>query len=193
MMAKLQLIYFNKSKLIKLEGNPRRIVDPEAKAKLQKLIKHHGFQNPLQVFKEANGKFSILCGNHRYDAGIAMGMTDFPCIVYEGDRNQAIARAISDNKSSEWTDWDIPMLKDTLVELDDGEMDIGITGFEEQEVKGLFENWDPAKGKDDIGDYDPDKDGYTIKIGTVLQKDRDEVLSLIDKALKKYEYDIKAV
>jgi ParB/RepB/Spo0J family partition protein len=100
---KLEIIYLPASSLVKLPGNPRRDTDPDAIGKLAVLIKAHGFQNPLQVFKE-NGTYTIIAGNHRYDAGLSLGMTDFPCLVYEGDRKAALARAISDNKSAEWSE-----------------------------------------------------------------------------------------
>lgn len=196
-MKKLTIIYLPVKDLIHLENNPRRMVDPSALAKLEKLIKNHGFQNPLQVYKEKKkNTYSILCGNHRFDAGVSLGMKEFPCIVYEGDRNKAIARAISDNKSGEWTDWDIPMLKDQLAELDSGDLDMELTGFEAQEIKGLFDNtWTSGQSEESLGEYDPTKDGYQIRVGVVKQEDRDTVVEIIEKALEAegYEYEIKAV
>lgn len=132
--SKLEIIYLPVSSLIKLKGNPRINTDPKAIERLTTLIKEHGFQNPLNVYK-TGGKYEIIAGNHRFDAGLTLGMTDFPCIVYEGTRKQALARAISDNKSNLWTDWDVPALKDMLIELDDGSIDMHITGFNSHELE----------------------------------------------------------
>ncbi len=110
--GKLGIIYLNISELQKLPGNPRRDVDPKAIEKLTKLIKAYGFRNPLEVFPE-NGIYTILCGNHRFDAGLTLGMTEFPCLVYSGDRKAALARAISDNKSGDWTEWSFTERTDT--------------------------------------------------------------------------------
>jgi DNA modification methylase len=137
-MSKLEIIYKEASDLIHLAGNPRQVVDKQACDKLKILIQEHGFQNPLQVFQEKDGKYSIICGNHRFDAGIELGIKEFPCIVYNGTKQQALARAISDNRSSEWTDWDIPGLKDMIVELDDGSVDIETTGFTQAELEEMF-------------------------------------------------------
>jgi ParB-like chromosome segregation protein Spo0J len=131
---RLEIVYLSASALVKLPGNPRRDKDPKAVERLSKLIQLHGFQNPLQVFAE-NGKYTILCGNHRFDAGLSLGMTEFPCIVYTGDRKAALARAISDNRSNEWTEWDVPIMKDLILELDTGDFDIHLTGFDTHEIE----------------------------------------------------------
>ncbi|MGD0275912.1 MAG: DNA methyltransferase [Syntrophales bacterium] len=135
--SRLEIIYLPVADLVKLPGNPRKDVDKDAIKKLAVLIKGHGFQNPLQVFKE-NGKHTILAGNHRFDAGLTLGMTEFPCLIYTGDRKAAMARAISDNKSSDWTEWDFPALKDLIVEIDDGSIDLGLTGFTQEELDIAF-------------------------------------------------------
>lgn len=138
-LKKLEIKYIHKDKLCLLEGNPRKIIDPKSSDKLKTLIKEHGFQNPLQVFKEKTNSYSILCGNHRYAAGCELGMKEFPCIVYEGSRNKALARAISDNKSNLWTEFDYPALKDMVTDLDTGEFDIELTGFNEEELSNLWD------------------------------------------------------
>ncbi|MCX6224212.1 MAG: ParB/RepB/Spo0J family partition protein [Bacteroidia bacterium] len=135
---KLEIIYLPVSSLVKLPGNPRKDTDPEAINKLAALIKAHGFQNPLQVFKE-NGKYTIIAGNHRFDAGMTLSMIEFPCLVYTGNKKAALARAISDNKSNAWTDWDFPLLKDMCIELDNaGDFDMFTTGFEQIELNEMF-------------------------------------------------------
>lgn len=131
---RLEIIYLAAPELSKLPGNPRRDKDPKAIERLAKLITAHGFQNPLQVYRE-HGRYTIIAGNHRFDAGLSLGMTEFPCIVYEGDKKAALARAISDNKSNEWTEWDLPILKELFIELDTGDWDIHLTGFNSHELE----------------------------------------------------------
>jgi hypothetical protein len=131
---KLEIIYLPVESLVKLQGNPRVDIDPKGIERLARLIKAHGFQNPLQVYKE-NGKHTIIAGNHRFDAGLTLGMTEFPCLIYEGNKKQALARAVSDNKSNSWTDWDLPSLRGLLIELDCGDIDMSITGFNSHELE----------------------------------------------------------
>jgi hypothetical protein len=161
---RLEIIYLAASALIKLPGNPRRDKDPKAIDRLAGLIKAHGFQNPLQVYAE-NGKHTIIAGNHRFDAGLSLGMKEFPCIVYTGDKKAALARAISDNRSNEWTEWDMPILKELFIELDTGDFDIHLTGFNSHELELMMtatfrgdeqslmsKNFNAGKGQEEGGE-----------------------------------------
>ncbi len=186
---KLQIDYIPKSKLKRLDGNPRKVKDKDAIKKLQKLIESHGFQNPLQVYAENNGDFSILCGNHRFEAGCAAGMTDFPCIQYFGDREQALARALSDNKSSDWTEWDIPLLKDVLAELDTGAFDIEeLTGFSDADINELMGNIK----SDDLNDDVPD-DKYKEQYGVIVICESEAHQEEIFNKLSSNGYNVKVV
>ncbi len=154
MKKKIQIIQIHKSKLFPLEGNPRQIVDENAVAKLRKLIKGHGFRGVLEVLKNRKGKWEIIIGNHRFDAGVLEGITEFPCQEFKGTRKQALARALSDNKSSEWTDWDYPKLKDIITEIDDGKTDMEMTGFEKEEIDEMFDRSGGGGGEGDEGEGD---------------------------------------
>lgn len=192
-MKKLEIKYIHKDKLCLLEGNPRKIIDPKSSDKLKTLIKEHGFQNPLQVFKEKTNRYSILCGNHRYKAGCELGIKEFPCIVYEGSRNKALARAISDNKSNLWTDWDIPALKDFFAEIDIGDFDIELTGFTEDELKGMFDFGELDGNEDEVPEVNR-KDGKT-KLGDLYQLGEHRLLcgsAIIASDIKKVLGDKKA-
>lgn len=137
----LKIKYIPTNQLVMLEGNPRK-ADDDAVEKLADLIKHHGFLNPLQVFEESpGGPWTILCGNHRFLAGKTLGMWQFPCIEYNGTRDEAIARAISDNRASDWTKWDFPALKDMMADLDTGEFEIGeVCGFVAEDLNKMFDH-----------------------------------------------------
>ena len=140
MKKKLKILTVHKDNLFHLEGNPRQAVEKNASDKLRKLIKGHGFRGVLEVFKNSAGKYEILCGNHRFDAGVLEGLTEFPCQEFNGTRAAALARAVSDNKSNEWTAWTIPELKDIFTEIDDGSFDMDLTGFDVDEIAGFFDN-----------------------------------------------------
>lgn len=157
---RLEIIYLSVSDLVKLKGNPRRDVDPKAIERLAGLIKAHGFQNPLNVYQE-NGKHTIIAGNHRFDAGLSLGMTEFPCIVYTGDKKAALARAVSDNQSNSWTEWDVPILKELLLDLDDGSFDIHLTGFNSHELELMMTAEFQGEAHED--DFDADAAAEAIK------------------------------
>ena len=153
---KLSIKYFPASSLTTFPGNPRKVKDPDALKKLTKLIEAHGFQNPLQVW-QSDGVNYILCGNHRFKAACVLGYTEFPCIVYAGTKEEALARVIGDNRSSEWTEWEYPLLKEMVVELDLGHLDIEITGFTAEELGGIFDYQAPEEDHDESGESQPPK------------------------------------
>jgi len=136
-LDRIEMVYINRDKLYKLPGNPRRVDGSGKVERLKAQILAHGFQVPLQVYQEGSG-YTVLCGNHRLEAGGSIGMKEFPCIVYSGTKQDALARAISDNKTNEWTEWDIPNLGDMMTGLDDGSFDMFKTGFSQQELAALF-------------------------------------------------------
>ena len=154
MEQRLELIYIKANSLMKYDENPRLKVDDKATEKLERLIRAHGFQNPLQVYMD-NGKYTILCGNHRFEAGIRMGMEDFPCIEYSGTKEAALARAISDNKSNEWTDWDLPKLSVELRKLDIPDFDMELTGLSSLEIQEILGDEEP---EDEAADIVPEVD-----------------------------------
>jgi len=51
---------------------------------------------------------------------------------------KAEAYLIADNRLQDETDWDYEKLKDLLQELDTGELDIEITGFDSKEIEDLM-------------------------------------------------------
>lgn len=53
-----------------------------------------------------------------------------------------VAACIAANKHS--GEWDYPKLKDLLCDLDDGEFDLSLTGFDEKALKGLID-FEPEK------------------------------------------------
>lgn len=191
MKDKLELIYMEADSLELLEGNPRQLKDSEGVKKLKTLIEEHGFQNPLQVWKGGdNGNAIILCGNHRFIAGVELGMKSFPCIVYHGDKARALARAISDNKSGEWTEWRLPNLPNLLTEIDTGEFSVpDLTGFSEVELAGVLEDssWDSdVDALDKIKETDEGIRGI-IKI-TCEPEEVDEVKKYIESKLNEVSF-----
>lgn len=137
---KLVSVEINKKDLIKYPFNPRKKVDQDETDKLRFIIREHGFREHLEVWKNESGKFEILCGNHAFVAASLEGLEIFPCTVYTGSREMAAARVISDNKASEWTSFDVGMLKDMLIEIDTGNIDLRSTGFYVDDMEALMDD-----------------------------------------------------
>lgn len=186
-IGKLNLVYLPASSLVKLQGNPRTEKDKNSVNKLAELIRKHGFRNPLDVWQEKSGKYTILVGNHRYDAGLLLKMKKFPCVIYAGTRKEAMARAISDNKSSDWTEWDFPLLKDLLIDLDDGAFDMELTGWDAGEIEKLFDYSPMGKRFNaNYGGQSDDTEKPSAEAGTDEQR-YPLTLVLSDSEWKKWE------
>ena len=113
--------------------NPR--VHPEAAiAKLVRSIETFGFTNPVLV--SADGL--ILAGHARVKAAEQAGITEVPVIRLPLSGAKADAYLIADNRLQDETDWDLPSLKDLLGELDTGDFDLRLTGFDLHEIEMMM-------------------------------------------------------
>ena len=113
--------------------NPRQHPD-SAIAKLTRSIQEFGWTNPVLVSKDG----FVLAGHARLKAAENAGITEVPVIQLDLEGAKADAYLIADNKTQDLTDWDLPLLKDLLQELDTGEFDIEITGFDSKEIADLI-------------------------------------------------------
>ncbi len=112
--------------------NPR--VHPDiAIAKLEQSIKEFGWTNPILVSKDGY----ILAGHARLKAAEKAGIQEVPVIYLELEGAKAEAYLVADNRLQDETDWDYEKLKDLLQELDTGELDLELTGFDMDEIEDL--------------------------------------------------------
>lgn len=117
--------------------NPRK--HPESSlTKLEKSIKEYGWTNPVLASKDGY----ILAGHARTKAAKRLGIEEVPVLVLDLEGAKADAYLIADNKIQEETKWDEAILKDLIEELDTGEFDISITGFEEDEIEKLMSKFE---------------------------------------------------
>lgn len=128
----IQVQYIPIDLLKEWDRNPRK--NDSAVERLSKLIQSHGFINPV-IATEDN---IIRAGHTRVKAAKRAGLKEVPVILIDMDEKQAQAFAIADNKSSEWAEWDFTKLKDLMEDLDTGELDLELTGFDNQEIEKLL-------------------------------------------------------
>ena len=115
--------------------NPRKDLqpgDPEYE-KLKKSIAEFDLVEPLIMNKRGN----VLVGGHqRLKILQELGHTEVEVSIVDLPPEKEKALNLALNKIS--GEWDMPMLKDVLEELDTGEFDIEITGFDMSEVEDLM-------------------------------------------------------
>lgn len=123
------------SELRPAEYNPRKALTPED-AEYQKIknsIEHFGYVDPIIV----NMDGTIIGGHQRYTVLLDLGHTEAEVSVVNLNKEDEKALNIALNKIT--GEWDNLKLKDLLVELDIGDYDIGLTGFNTQELDELIE------------------------------------------------------
>ena len=115
--------------------NPRKINEDDMKKLIDSLDKF-GFVDPVIL----NGKNNTLIGGHqRVTAWQRMGKSEVPCVIVQLDPKEEKALNIALNKIS--GDWDRNKLSVMLSELNsDNSIDVGITGFNDDELKTLIGN-----------------------------------------------------
>lgn len=130
---KIELLPF--SKINPAPYNPRKDLqpgDPEYE-KLKRSIQEFGLVDPL-IWNKRTG--NLVGGHQRLKILQELGHTESHVSVVDLDDQKEKALNIALNKIS--GDWDYPLLKDLLEDLDTGDMDIEITGFDMAEIEDLM-------------------------------------------------------
>ena len=113
-----------------MPNNPRVLV---RKQSLEMSLSEFGYVEPIVVNKRTK---HIVGGNQRYEILKEKGVQEIEAVEVDLSESEEKALNLALNKIS--GDWDIPKLKDLLLEIDTGEFDISITGFTEEEIKDLL-------------------------------------------------------
>lgn len=125
-MNRLNIEYIQAENLHRQESNPR--LNAQAVEKVQASIREFGFLVPLVV----DDAGQIWAGDTRYQAGVAEGMTEFPCVLADQlTEEQLKAFRIADNKVAEAAEWDMEKLTAELAAI---EMDMSAFGFDFSQI-----------------------------------------------------------
>ena len=112
--------------------NPRTITDDEME-RLKASMREFGVVDPL-IVNTTTG--FVVGGNQRLEAARQLKIKTLPVVRVKMTKAREKALNLALNKIS--GDWDMPLLKDLLQELDTGEFDMELTGFTEQEIEDLM-------------------------------------------------------
>lgn len=116
--------------------NPRKDLKPTDPAyqTLKKAIEHFGLVEPL-VWNTRTG--NLVGGHQRLKVLKELGRTHIPVTIVDLSDSDEMALNVALNKIG--GEWDIPKLKELLVELDAGDIDLTLTGFNEGDLKNLVD------------------------------------------------------
>ena len=127
-------------------NNPR--VNEAAVDRVAASIREFGFLQPIVVDQDG----VIVVGHVRYKAALQLGLETVPVhVATDLTPEQIKAYRIADNKTAELSDWDYDLLPIELSELQAVNYDLGLLGFDQDDLAKLF---DPGVSE---GLCDPDE------------------------------------
>jgi len=135
------------SKVIENPRNPNKHSDSQI-AMLSKIIEFQGWRIPIVV---SNRSGFIVRGHGRLMSARKLGLEEVPVSFqdYESEA-QEWADLIADNRIAELAEMDRSELKDIIQQLDTGEIDLDLTGFDQESLEDLMsEFFEPEDGLTD--------------------------------------------
>jgi DNA modification methylase len=124
----------NLSDIKPYENNPR--LNDDAVDAVAASIREFGFRQPIVV--DAEGV--IVVGHTRYKAALKLGLEKVPVhIAKDLTPEQIKAYRIADNKTAELSDWNYDLLPIELGELKGMNYDLGLLGFDPDELAKLLD------------------------------------------------------
>jgi DNA modification methylase len=122
------------SSLVPYVRNPRTHSEAQV-SQLAGSIREFGFTMPILVDEEG----SIIAGHGRLMAAKVLGLPEVPVMVARGwTEAQRRAYVIADNKLALNAGWDDDLLRVELGDLKELGFDLGVTGFDADELEKLF-------------------------------------------------------
>jgi hypothetical protein len=166
----MQLIKININDLKPAVYNPRKKLksgDPEYE-KIKRSILEFGYVDPIIINKD----LTVIGGHQRLTVLRDLGYTEIECIIIDIDKTKEKALNIALNKIS--GQWDIPMLKDLLQELDTGAFDMALTGFDVQELEDLMNQVHLDNSQED--NFNEKKVTTRVNYGEIWSMDKHRIL-----------------
>ena len=151
------------SKLVPYINNARTH-SLEQVTKLRSSLREFGFVNPVIIDRD----YGIIAGHGRVMAAKEEGIEEVPCVFVDYlTEAQKKAYIIADNRFAQDAGWDEELLRIEIEALQGMDFDVGLTGFNDDEIADLFD----ANGKSEAEDDDFDLSAALEKASFVQRGD----------------------
>lgn len=141
--AELKIEYILRSRIHLWKDNPRK--NDKAAVELAALIRQNGLRSPVNVWRK---NMTAYKGNTTLKAlDLINGKNDYQVpVIFHYFPSEAAAKAygLSDNKASEFAEWDEDLLAQ-MMSSKTMEPLLGTTGFKEKEISSIL--WIPDKDR----------------------------------------------
>lgn len=155
------------SKVKPYAKNPRN--NDDAVEATANSIKEFGWQQPIVVDKDG----VIIVGHTRLKAANKLKLKQVPVTVAENLTGEQVkAYRLADNKTGELAEWDMGLLDDELVGIDD--LDMSDFGFTDADLDAALGN-DDGEAQDDEFDEEPPEEP-TSRLGDIYQLGRHRLM-----------------
>lgn len=124
------------NELVAADYNPRKALTPvdSEYQKIKRSIEEFGYVDPIIINEDG----TIIGGHQRCTVLKDLGYEEADVVVVSLDKQREKALNIALNKIT--GEWDELKLKDLLLDLDLGDYDISLTGFEQEDLAELVDN-----------------------------------------------------
>lgn len=153
--------------------NNARTHNAEQIKKLRASLREFGFINPVIIDKDYN----IIAGHGRVMAAKEEHIEEVPCVFADHlTAAQKKAYILADNRMAQDAGWDEELLRIEIEALQAEAFDIGLTGFEEQEIADLFASDEDSVEDDDFDLSDALEKAAFVKRGDIWQVGRHRLM-----------------
>lgn len=129
--------------------NNARTHSPEQINKLRSSLREFGFINPVII----DNDYGIIAGHGRVKAAKEEGIGEVPCVFADYlTEAQKKAYILADNRMAMDAGWDEELLRIEIEALQGEDFDIGLAGFDADEIADLFKDKNGTEVEDD--DFD---------------------------------------
>ena len=154
--------------------NPRHIT-PAAVNAVAESLAAFGWQQPIVI----DPRKVIVAGHTRHKAALQLGWTHAPTVTIAA--KHAKAYRLADNRSGEFSTWDLDVLGGELAALPSGQLEaLPSLDF------SAFQEIDPPWDTPELPKADPEDDRYVMLKFSVLKEHRKEIIRKIEAILKTY-------
>lgn len=161
----MKIVKKSLNSLIPAVYNPRKDLTPDDREyqKIKRSIEEFGYVEPI-IYNVTTG--SIVGGHQRIKVLKELGYTVVDVVEIEETEEREKALNIALNKID--GEWDMAALKDLLQDLDTGEIDMDLTGFEEWEMEQLMTQFhveDDLFEEEELDDEDVERANTLVVVG----------------------------
>ena len=179
--SEIVLQYVEAKKLKLARYNPRQITEEELR-RLTDSIETYGFIDPIIVNEVTK---NVIGGHQRIKAALSLKIDLIPAIYINIEKHKEMALNVALNNPNLQGKFDMPMLRDLLEEINTGEFDMSITGYDEDEIEAIMNfEYEP----DDIENIE----GFGESYNFIIKCKDEEELEQIQTLFKSTGQKIKA-